>query len=321
MNELSFDLYKKLYMARRAEEFIIKHYPEDEMKTPMHMSMGQEAISVGVCHALGLEDQVLTSYRSHAAFLARTEDLDRFFAELYGRESGTAQGKAGSMHLAAPDKGHLCSSGIVASCIPVAVGVAFANKRKRNGQISCAFFGDGALDEGAFWESLNVASLMKLPVLFVCEDNGFAVHTPTHMRQGYKSITDIVSRFECNVFQEDTTDVEIIYRLALDAIKSIRTTNKPAFVYLKCYRYLEHVGIYEDFDAGYRSKTEFNEWYKQDCLALQRKRLVAVGYAEPDILCAERLIDERIKSAIKRAREAPFPKPEELHRGVFHEEN
>jgi len=321
MNELSLNLYKKLYIARRAEEFIIKHYPEDEMKTPMHMSMGQEAISVGVCHALGPEGQVLASYRSHASFLAKTEDMDRFFAELYGKETGTAQGKAGSMHLAAPDKGYLCSSGIVASCIPIAVGVAFANKQKRNGQISCVFFGDGALDEGAFWESLNVASLMKLPVLFACEDNGFAVHTPSHMRQGYKSITDIVSRFECNVFQEDTTDVEIIYRLALDAIESIKTTGKPAFLHLKYYRYLEHVGIYEDFDAGYRSRTEFNGWYKRDCLVLQRKRLIDAGYAEADILHAESLIDEQIKNSIKRVREAPFPKPGELYRGVFYEKD
>jgi TPP-dependent pyruvate/acetoin dehydrogenase alpha subunit len=321
MNELSFDLYKKLYMVRRAEEFIIKHYPEDEMKTPMHMSMGQEAISVGVCHALGLESQVLTSYRSHAAFLAKTGDINRFFAELYGRESGTAQGKAGSMHLAAPDKGFLCASAIVASTIPMAVGVAFANRRKGNGQISCVFFGDGALDEGAFWESLNVACVLKLPVLFVCEDNGFAVHTPTHMRQGYKSITDIVSRFECNVFREDSTDVEIIYQLALEAIESIKTTDKPAFVYLKCYRYLEHVGIYEDFDAGYRSNAEFNEWYKRDCLVLQRKRLIDAGYAEADILHAESLIDEQIKNSIQRAGEAPFPKPEELYRGVFYEKD
>lgn len=146
MNQLSFDLYKKLYLIRRSEELIIKHYPQDEMKTPMHMSMGQEAISAGVCHALGLEGQVFSSYRSHAVFLARTGDTDRFFAELYGKESGTAQGKAGSMHLAAPEMGHLCSSGIVASCIPIAVGVAFANKRKRNGQISCVFLGDEVRD-------------------------------------------------------------------------------------------------------------------------------------------------------------------------------
>lgn len=321
MNELSFDLYKKLYMARQAEESIIKHYSGDEMKTPMHMSMGQEAISVGVCHALGPEGQIFASYRSHAAFLAKTEDTDRFFAELYGRESGTAQGKAGSMHLAAPDKGHMVSSAIVASCNPVAVGAAFANKQKGNGRIACVFFGDGALDEGVLWESLNVACIMKLPVLFVCEDNSLSVHTPTHMRQGYKSITDIVSQFECHVFQEDTTDVEIIYRLTLDAIESIKATGKPTFLHLKCYRYLEHVGIYEDFDAGYRSKGEFIEWYRRDPLVLQRKRLIGNGYAEVDVRHAEMLINEQIKRSIKRAREASPPKPEELYRGVFHETN
>lgn len=321
MNELSFDLYKKLYMARQAEESIIKHYPGDEMKTPMHMSMGQEAISVGVCHALGPEGQIFVSYRSHAAFLAKTEDTDRFFAELYGRESGTAQGKAGSMHLAAPDKGHMVSSAIVASCNPVAVGAAFANKQKGNGRIACVFFGDGALDEGVLWESLNVACIMKLPVLFVCEDNSLSVHTPTHMRQGYKSITAIVSQFECHVFQEDTTDVEIIYRLTLDAVESIKATGKPAFLHLKCYRYLEHVGIHEDFDAGYRSKAEFIEWYRRDPLVLQRKRLIGNGYAEGDVRHAEMLINEQIKRSIKRAREASPLKPEELYRGVFHETN
>jgi len=316
VSKLSFGLYKKLYTIRRAEELIVEHYPEDEMKTPMHMSMGQEAIPVGVCQALTPEDQIFASYRSHAAFLAKTEDTDGFFGELYGKQTGTARGKAGSMHLAAPDQGHLCSSAIVASCIPLAVGAAFANKQRRNGKVCCVFFGDGALDEGVLWESLNVACVMKLPVLFVCEDNHFAVHTPTRMRQGYKSITDIIGRFDCNVFQEDTTDVEAIYRLALSALESI---GKPAFLHLKCYRYLEHVGILEDFNAGYRSKLEFDAWYKRDCLAVQRKRLLADGYSEEDIISAEKLIDEQIANSIRQARAASFPKPEELYRGVFHE--
>lgn len=321
MDDLSFKLYKKLYLTRRAEEFIIKYYSEDEMKTPMHMSMGQEAISVGVCHALGSEDQILTSYRSHASFLAKTGDTDIFFAELYGKESGTAQGKAGSMHLSDHARGHLGSSGIVATGIPIAAGVAYANKMKGNGQICCVFFGDGAPDEGAFWESLNVACLMQLPVIFICEDNGFAVHTSKQSRQGYKSITDVVSNFECNVFKDDTTDVEQIHRLTLDAIESINKTHKPAFVHLKCYRYLEHVGIHEDFDAGYRSKSVFMEWYKRDCVTTQRRRLIDDGHAETEVKLAEQQIDEQIKSSITRAKAAPFPKLEDLYKGVFYEEN
>lgn len=321
MSEVSLDLYKQLYLIRRAEELIIKHYPEDDMKTPMHMSMGQEAIPAAVCYALGLAGQIFASYRSHAAFLAKTRDTDRFFAELYGKKSGTAAGRAGSMHLAAPDQGHMCSSAIVASCIPVAIGAAFANKWKKNGVIACVFFGDGALDEGVFWESLNVACAMKLPVLMICEDNMLAVHTPGHIRQGYKSIKDVANGFNCTVYEEDTTDVETIYGLARQAIDSIEKKGCPAFLHLKCYRYLEHVGISEDFDAGYRSRSEFEEWLRRDSLALQRKRLDTIGYSPAAVVEEERAIDDQIQRSIRLAKDADFPKAAELYKGVFHENN
>ena len=319
MRELSLDLYKKLFLVRRAEQYIIKHYPENEMKCPMHMSMGQEAISVGVCHALKPEDQVFATYRSHAAFLAKTGDTDMFFAELYGRTTGTAQGKSGSMHLAAPDKGYMGSSGVVGSCIPLAVGAAFANKYVQNNQIACVFFGDGALDAGVFWESLNVACVMELPVLFVAEDNGYAVNTPIHARQAFKDIVDVAGKLECNTWTENSTDVEAIHRLTLNSIESTKITSKPSLLHLKCYRYLEHVGIYEDFDVGYRARSEYLEWYKRDCLLLQRKRLLSTGYTETDIEGVERLIDRQIENSVKQAREAPYPEPEELYRGVFYD--
>lgn len=315
---LSLELYKKLFLVRRAEEYIVQHYPENEMKCPMHMSMGQEAVSVGVCHALEPKDQVFASYRSHAAFLAKTEDTDMFFAELYGRTTGTAQGKDGSMHLAAPNKGYISSSGIVGSSIPLSVGAAFANKYLRNNQVACVFLGDGALDAGVFWESLNVACLMKLPVLFVVEDNGYAVNTPVHARQGFKSVVDVVSRFECDALEENTTDVEAIYKLAKDSVDQLRATGRRSLLHFKCYRYLEHVGIDEDFDAGYRLKSEYLEWLKRDCLVLQRNRLLSIGYTEADIDGVERLINEQIKNSVARATEAPFPEPEELYRGVFY---
>lgn len=318
-NRLSLELYRKLYTARRAEEFIIKYYPEDDMKTPMHMSMGEEAIAVGVCHALGLENQIWTSYRTHAAFLAKTEDTDKFFAELYGKVTGTAAGKAGSMHLADPSKGHMAASAVVASVLPSAVGMAFANRSIGNGHISCVFFGDGALDEGVFWESLNLACVMRLPVLFVCEDNRLAVHTSTHIRQGYDSITDVVSRFSCTVIEEDTTDVERIHDLTKQAMDTIRTNDGPVFLRLQCYRYLEHVGIAEDFDAGYRSESEYEAWRERDCVALQRERLIEQGLSPADVQQAESLIDDQILASIKQAQEAPFPQPQELYRGVFHE--
>ena len=317
MNERGLDLYRKMYQIRRAEELIIEHYHEDEMKTPMHMSMGQEAVAVGVCHALGPQGQVFGFYRSHAMFLAKTDDLERFFGELYGRVTGTAHGKSGSMHLAATEKGLMCTSAVVGSSIPLAVGAAFANKQKRNNVIACAHFGDGAVDEGVFWESLNVACVMKLPVLFVCEDNGLAVHTAGNARQGYKSITSIVSNFECSVSHEDTTDVEAIRDLALKAVDSIRSTQRPAFLHIKCYRYLEHVGIAQDFDAGYRSEAEFVEWKKRDPLLVQRKKVLSAGLSEEDVRHAEMLVDDRIRLSIQKAKDAPFPDAEELYTGIF----
>lgn len=321
MNPPSLELYRQMYLIRAAEKSIIHHYAENEMKTPMHMSFGQEAIAVGVCGAIKAEDQIFSSYRSHAAFLAKTGDTDKFFAELYGKSTGTAQGKAGSMHLANPDAGHMCSSAIVGSCIPVAVGAAFANKRKKNGRLSCIFFGDGAPDEGVFWESLSVACLMKLPVLFVCEDNGLAVHTSRAHRQGYPSISQAIRGFDCAVFEEGTSDVEKIRQMALEGIGSIQKTGKPAFLHFTCYRYLEHVGVHEDFDAGYRSRAEFEEWRKNDCLALQRKRLLETGRAETEIVDLERTIANQIEGSLRRARTDPFPKPDDLYRGVFHEKN
>lgn len=317
MREINLALYKKVYLIRKAEEKIREHYNEDEMKTPMHMSMGEEAIAVGVCHALKAEDQIFGTYRSHAIYLAKTGDADNFFAEMYGKDTSLQKGKGGSMHLCAPESGFMGTSAIVGSIIPVAVGAAFANKRNGNGKLVAVFFGDGATDEGVFWESLNAACLMKLPILFVCEDNGLAVHTPASKRHGYTSITDIVSKFNCNVFKENTTDAEAIYELTCKAIELTEKTQRPSFLHLKYYRYLEHVGVNEDFDAGYRSRDEFEEWYKMDPVNLQRKKLLESGYNEAEIQKIERDIDAQIEKSIKLAQKAPFSDRNELHKEIY----
>ena len=317
MLRLNLDLYRKLYLIRRAEEKIREHYMEDEMKTPMHMSMGEEAIAVGVCHALKAEDQVFGTYRSHGIYLAKTQKIDDFFAEMYGKDTALLKGKGGSMHMCAPESGFMGTSAIMASIIPVAVGAAFANKQQGNDKLVAVFFGDGATDEGAFWESLNVACLMKLPVLFVCEDNGLAVHTATSERQGYASITDIVSKFNCNVLKENTTDAEVIYKLTRQAIKLIKTAQIPCFMHLRYYRYLEHVGINEDFDAGYRTREQFEKWYKKDPVNLQRKKLLQQDIKEEEIIKFEREIDNQIENSLRLAKEAPFAEVSELYKGVF----
>jgi len=287
------------------------------MKTPMHMSMGAEAISVGVCEALGAQDQVFGTYRSHALYLAKTEDTDDFFAEVYGKETALLKGKGGSMHLCSPDHGFMGTSAVVASIIPVAAGCAFANKRANNGKMVAVFFGDGAVEEGVFWESLNLACLMKLPMLFVCEDNGLAVHASKAERQGFESITEIVSKFNCLVYEAETTDTEAIYNLTRQAVKQVNAQLMPAFLRLEYFRYLEHVGVNEDFDAGYRRRDEFEQWLSEDPVSLQRKKLKSLGWAESAIEGLEAQINEKVVRSLIKAQEAEFCDVCELFGGVF----
>lgn len=313
------ELYRKLYLCRRAEERIIEHDPENEMRTPMHMSMGQEFIAVAVCHVLNGDDQVFASYRSHAVFLAKTGNAELFFAELYGRQTGTAGGKGGSMHLSDPANGHLCSSAVVASCLPVAVGAAFANKVLENERLCVVFFGDGALDAGVFWESLNAASLYKVPLLFVFEDNELAVHTFASARQATRDIADVARQMSVDVFESNSTDVEEVADLFAGAAAGVRATGSPAFLRLKCYRYLEHVGTNPDFEAGYRSKEEYERWFARDCVITQRSRLLEAGIRENDVKAVEIQVDRQIEEGLQAARIAPFPPLGALYRGVFHE--
>lgn len=316
MKELNLNLYKKLYLIRSAETAIQKYYCEDEMKTPMHMSMGEEAIVVGICHALGDRGQIFATYRSHAAFLAKTQDIDNFFAEMYAKNTSLIKGKGGSMHLCHPQYDFMATSAIVASNIPVAVGSAFANKIKKNNKIAVVFFGDGATDEGSFWESINLACLKKLSIIFVCEDNGFAVHTAKSIRRGYNSLPDIISKFNCQVIESETTDVFEIYELALQAIKYAEESI-PVFMDLKYYRYLEHVGINEDFDAGYRSREEFEKWRGKDPIDLQRLKLLDIGVDGSVIEKIEKEIENRVLQGISKAKNILLSDQQEAFNDVF----
>lgn len=315
MEQIKEDLYKKMYLVRAAEQQIIAHYFEDEMKTPMHMSMGEEAIVAGVVQAIQPDGQAVGTFRSHALYLSMTGDTDAFFQELYGKKSGIANGKSGSMHLSCPEKGYMGSSAIVSSAIPVACGLAFANQYHKRRNVAAAFFGDGATEEGVFWESLNLACVLKLPMLFVCEDNGLAVHAHPETRRGYRSLTEILSHFDCAVYDTNgSTDAYQIYTLAKEASERIFAENRPAVLYATYYRYLEHVGVSSDFQAGYRSKSEFDQWNEKDPLTVMRRQL--------DLRHAEEIeaeIDADVRKSLENAQVAEFPAAEELMKGVMAE--
>ena len=219
------------------------------------------------------------------------------------------------MHLASPDDGLMCASAIVGSTIPAAVGTAFANQRLGNGKRCAALFGDGALEEGGFWESLNAACVLQIPVLFVCEDNGYAVHTPTTNRHGFDRITAVVDKFRCAVFStEGTTDVEIIRRVIRQALEATHTKPGPAFVHVKTHRYLDHIGI--EVDQGIRSAAEDQNWRARDPLWVQRSRLMPL-LGELALQAEERQIEERLDAALRDVQAAAAPGPEELLTGVF----
>lgn len=317
MKNKSLELYKTMYLIRMSEEAIRKYYPQDEMKTPVHLSIGEEAIAAGVCYALGKNDQIFGTYRNHGIYLAKTGDTDNFFGELYGKVSGASRGKAGSMHLCAPGDGFMSASAVVGTTIPVALGCAWANKIRRKKNIVVSFFGDGAVDEGVFWESLNFACLKELPVIFILEDNNLAIHSRTEERHGYLSIAEIISKFNCFVLSSETTDVETIVRLTDRAIKSCNADKKPVFMYLKYYRYLEHVGINYDFQYGYRSEKEYKKWLNIDPIKLQRIKLLKIGCKEEKIMELEKEIKQKIEKSIRKAKQAKFPSKDELYKGVY----
>lgn len=317
-SETKLILYKKMYLIRKAEEKIQAEYKNDEMKTPMHMSKGSEAIATGICTTLGKRVEIFSTYRSHSIYLAVTEDLKGFFTELYGKATGPGGGKGGSVHLANPGKGIIFSSAVVATNISPALGAAFANQRLDKDKIVVTFFGDGAVDEGGFWESINLACLWKLPVLFVYEDNNLAIHTSTVLRHSYSNLVKIVKQFgQIKCIEYKGTDVEKIFNLTQRAIEHLKFG--PVFMSLKYYRYLEHVGVNEDFSAGYRSEKEFRKWQKIDPIHTLKTKLVKLGF-EKRLLEIEQKASKEVEEAIAIAKAAPFPKPQELYYGVYDEQ-
>jgi TPP-dependent pyruvate/acetoin dehydrogenase alpha subunit len=308
------ELYRRMLLIRRCEEAIQERYADDEMKTPVHLCIGQEAVSVGVCAALAPDDQVVGTYRSHGLYLALADDPEGMFGELYGRVSGPARGKAGSMHLSRPERGLVFTSAVVGSTIPLALGLAYANRLRAPQRRVVAFFGDGAIDEGCFWESLNFACLKRLNILFVCEDNGLAIHTRAAERHGYRSIAHVVSGFDCHVESSQTTDADEIRALTRRMLDTQRADGRPGFLHLRCYRYVEHVGprVEEDFHLGFRDPADHRHWLERDPLRVLRARLLAAGQSEAELVHLEKEIAERVGLAVASARRAALPDASEL---------
>jgi len=308
MNE---SLYRDLYRIRRLEEEIARVYPSDRIKSPVHLSIGQEAVSVGVCGALEPQDIVFGTYRSHALYVAKGGDLPRMVAELYGKATGCAQGKGGSMHLIDTRAGVMGTSAVVGTTISNAVGYAYACRYRRQRTVVASFFGDGATEEGCFAESLNFAALKRLPLLLICENNGYAIHTPQAMRQATLDICGRVRAFGVPAERIEGDDVRRIHEHAAAAIARIRDGAGPQFLEVTTYRLREHVGPGEDFHLGFRTEAEAAPWRAGDPLT----RLGAL--LDPERRAQiEAEADSEIAGAFTFAEESPEPDAVELLKDV-----
>jgi pyruvate dehydrogenase E1 component alpha subunit len=296
-------LYESMYRIRLTEETIAARYHEGKMRCPTHLSIGQEAIAVGVCSNLSHKDQVLSTHRAHAHYLAKGGDLKRMIAEIYGKKSGCSKGMGGSMHLIDKSVGFMGSTAIVGNTIPVAVGLALSLKLKDINSISCVFFGDGAIEEGVFYESVNFAVVYNLPVLFICENNLYSVYSGLEVRQPKgRKIHEMVGAMGIDSSYDDGNDVRGVFNKVSEAKHKIQSGFGPQFIEFSTYRWREHCGPNYDNDIGYRSESEFKEWKKKDPLEKIEK---IISSKELKLLTAK--INSEISDAYDFAEISQYP--------------
>ena len=307
-------IFRSLQRIRRVEEEIARVYPTDVIKSPVHLSIGQEAVSVGLCEALRPEDAAFGSYRSHALYLAKGGDLRAMIAELYGKVGGCARGKGGSMHLVDAAHGVFGASAVVGTTIPHAVGYAYAVKLRREPRVVASVFGDGAVDEGVFYESINFAALKQLPVLFVCENNGYAIHTHQRLRQYVPDACARARALGIPAERIDDGDALRIVERAGELVRALRAGEGPRFLECLTYRLKEHVGPGEDWHLGYRDRAEAEPWLRRDPVS---RLAEAVGDDARRRIEAE--VAAEVADAFAWAERSPFPAPDELLRHVFRE--
>ena len=313
------ELLRRMKRIRQVEEQIAARYHEGKMRCPTHLSVGQEAVAAAVGLALRSDDFAVSGHRAHAHYLAKGGSMEAMLAEIYGKQTGCCHGRGGSMHLVDLNVGFAGSSAIVASSIPVGVGLALSVQLLGTDQLSCIFLGDAAVEEGAFYESANFAAVKKLPVLFVCENNLYSVYSPLHVRQPPgRKIHEMVRAIGIAAGDGDGNDVEAVYRQTVDAVSSIRGGQGPKFLEFYTYRWREHCGPNYDNDIGYRSEAEFLRWKASDPIARYEKHLTqASRLTVAGIEAMQRDIEAEVNAAFEFADASPFPAKEEAFAHLY----
>lgn len=314
-------LLEKMMLIREVEERIALRYPEQEMRCPTHLSIGQEAVPSAVGLLLHKEDQAVSTHRAHAHYMGKGGNIPAMIAEIYGKSTGCSAGKGGSMHLIDLSVSFVGSTAIVGNTIPIGVGIGFANKLKDNGFISCVFLGDAAIEEGAFHEAVNFAVLHNLPVLFICENNLYSVYSPLHVRQPKgRRICDLAEAYGmCATSVDGNNSIEVCEAL-VPVIESLRQGKGPFFLEFSTYRWREHCGPNFDNDLGYRTIDEYEEWKSCDPIPHLFQELKSHNICDDSNLSkiemkVKGLVDEAFAHAIS----SPFPEVSEAYKHVYAE--
>lgn len=308
-NTLPKQLLVAMKRIRAVEERIAGDYSAGLMRCPVHLSIGQEAVAAAVGHALRRDDLAVSGHRAHAHYLAKGGNLTAMLAELLGKQSGCSGGKGGSMHLIDEAVGFMGSTAIVGGTVPVGVGLGYGMRLAGTAQVSCVFLGDAVAETGVFFESLNFAALKRLPVLFVCENNGYSVYTPLRARQPEgRSIHRLAAAIGLSAAAGDGNDVEQVHAMTVAALEEIRCGGGPYLLEFSTYRWREHCGPNYDNDIGYRSEAEFEAWRRHDPIACYEAMLLERGVLDADDI--ERMgaeIMAEVSTALATAEAAPFP--------------
>lgn len=313
---LLLDAYRQMLQIRLVEERLVVEYLDKNIRSFVHFYIGQEAIAVGVCMNLTKKDYAFGTHRCHGHYLAKGGDLKAMIAELYGKATGCAGGRGGSMHLIDKSVSYMGSISILASVAPIAAGAAFALKKAGNGNVVVVFVGDGAADEGAFYETINLAALMKVPIIFVLEDNLYAGMSDVAVRhpESFK-MGDIVRGLGGVLVYVDGNDVQHVDACMRHALRHMKETKKPYVLQCATYRHMAHSAPLMDDDAGYRKVDDL----KTRLAACPLKKFTDKLFIGSDILDVIKMdIIQEIEEAIRFAEESPMPDPKEIMKGVYH---
>ena len=309
------DMYRTMVRIRHFEEKVVDEFAAGRIVGFVHLYIGEEAVAVGACANLGDDDYITSTHRGHGHLISKGGKTERMMAELFGKKTGYCKGKGGSMHIADVDIGILGANGIVGAGIPIAAGAALSAKLRGTAQVAICFFGDGASNTTRFHEGINLASAWKLPVVYVCENNMYAISVPQSHHQNIADIADRATAYGIPGVVVDGNDVIAVYEAVGEAVARARRGEGPTLIECKTYR---HRGHFEGDPTPYRTKEEVDKWKKKDPISRFKDKLTEMGVlAEKEADRIDQEMKEEIERAVKFAEESPLPEPEETLEDVF----